>query len=98
MPAALRLHGSLDYGALARALQEAIERHQPLRTVILENDGKPVGNLLSTPPVALLLPLDDFSALPDAEQEHRLRARIAAEAATPFDLACDLLLGVDCCV
>src|SRR5437762_3091263 len=41
MPSALRLRGRLDAGALGRALDEVVRRHEALRTVFPSVDGQP---------------------------------------------------------
>ena len=41
LPAVLRLKGKLDKEALTHTLQSIIERHEVLRTVIEEEEGKP---------------------------------------------------------
>jgi aryl carrier-like protein len=43
VPAALRLSGTLQSKALALALRDVIQRHEPLRTVIMNVDGAPLG-------------------------------------------------------
>ena len=42
MPEALRLKGELDRGALERAINTIVERHESLRTHFVEVDGEPV--------------------------------------------------------
>ena len=102
IPLALRLAGPLDAGALGQALADLVARHEPLRTVIAETDGTPVGRLLPPPGPEHLLSVDDLSGLHAAERETILAGRIAAEAAKPFDLSRDpslrarlLRLGAD---
>ncbi|MHA4842635.1 amino acid adenylation domain-containing protein [Flavitalea antarctica] len=41
VPAVLHIKGTLNKDALAQSLKHVIERHQVLRTVILQEDGKP---------------------------------------------------------
>ncbi|MCB1602566.1 MAG: AMP-binding protein, partial [Xanthomonadales bacterium] len=80
LPVALRLEGALDADALAVALGDVIARHVPLRTVIEEAaDGSPRGRLLALPTPEALLPVEPIV-------EEGLAARLAAEAARPFDL------------
>ncbi|MDE3105741.1 MAG: hypothetical protein KGK08_11240 [Acidobacteriota bacterium] len=94
VPMASRLTGPLNVTALERALQQVIERHEVLRTVILAPGGKPV-------PVALKkfsfkLPLHDLRHLPEPEREAAAHAIQLEESARPFDLARDLMLR--CCL
>jgi pristinamycin I synthase-3/4 len=41
MPALLRLTGALDRAALAAALQDLVDRHEPLRTVFIDQEDVP---------------------------------------------------------
>ncbi|MGB8839811.1 MAG: MupA/Atu3671 family FMN-dependent luciferase-like monooxygenase, partial [Aliidongia sp.] len=82
MPAAYLLNGQLNVSALAQALASIVERHLPLRTVIVEIDGVPEGKLLPPPRPETLLSVEDC---PDIDI-HEQRAITAAEAACPFDL------------
>ncbi|MFD8653696.1 condensation domain-containing protein [Streptomyces mirabilis] len=41
MPAVLRLTGALDRTALAVALQDLVDRHEPLRTVFVDQEDVP---------------------------------------------------------
>jgi amino acid adenylation domain-containing protein len=88
MPAAFRLTGRLDVGALALALAEIIRRHENLRTTFRvpgESRGEPV--LAIAPPSEPFLPAVDLARLPNeirTAEEHRLAG---AEARRPFDLA-----------
>ncbi|HVT17885.1 MAG TPA: amino acid adenylation domain-containing protein [Thermoanaerobaculia bacterium] len=84
LPAAVRLTGPLDIAALARAVQEAVRRHETLRTRFAETAQGAAQVVL--PPAPLALPVIDLSAL--AEEPRRQEAlRLAAAAAMqPFDL------------
>ena len=84
MPLALRLDGRLDVGALERALGEIVRRHQALRTVFAESDGRAVQVIA---PFGFRLPVDDLSPLPAHEREAAVRRAANDEAARPFDLA-----------
>lgn len=75
---ALRLSGSLDETALARALNALAERHEALRTVIVEREGEPVQRVLPD----AVFPLEIFEAADEEIALDRLRER----AAEPFDL------------
>ncbi len=85
IPAALRLGGALDAAALERALGETVRRHDALRTVFAEAEGRPVQVIL--PFAGFVLPVEDLSALDGAEREAAARRRAAEEATRPFDLA-----------
>ncbi len=87
LPVALHLRGVLDEAAMAASLAGLLDRHAVLRTVIVEQDGVPVGRLLPPPAAAQLLPVQDLTATPAAAD-----AAIRAEAARPFDLARDPML------
>ncbi|WP_186062490.1 non-ribosomal peptide synthetase [Burkholderia gladioli] len=82
---AVRLSGRLDRDALRRTLDEVVRRHEALRTVFDNLDGKPAQRVL--PELSLALPLVDLGELPPAEREARVRQMIEDEAARPFDLA-----------
>ncbi|MEU5958578.1 amino acid adenylation domain-containing protein [Streptomyces sp. NPDC047525] len=81
---ALRLTGELRVDALQSALRDVIERHEVLRTVIVEDDdGVPYQRVLSSGQ----RPFD----LPVVEVAQEERAATVAEVATgPFDLATDV--------
>ena len=90
LPRALRLTGSLDRAALAKALQSVIARHQSLRTIFISVDGEPKQVVLSA--LRFDLPMADLSDLPAAQRE-RAAVRIAGEEASePFDLGTGPLL------
>jgi amino acid adenylation domain-containing protein len=80
---ALRLGGPLDEEALVRALAELERRHEALRTRIVEEPEGP--RQLVDPPCAHTVEIEDVRGAADPEGE--ARSRIAADAASPFDLA-----------
>jgi amino acid adenylation domain-containing protein len=84
LPLVLRLRGELDAAALAAACGEIVRRHEVLRTVFVERDGEPVR--VVRPATTWALPAVDLAGLPAAARE-REAARLAGEAAWPFDLA-----------
>ncbi|HEY0016585.1 MAG TPA: amino acid adenylation domain-containing protein [Longimicrobium sp.] len=85
VPTAVRVRGALDQGALRRALDEVVRRHEVLRSSYTQVEGEPVQ--VTAPAAPLELPLDDLSALP-AEARDAESLRIAnGEVCTPFDLA-----------
>ncbi|HST62244.1 MAG TPA: condensation domain-containing protein, partial [Longimicrobium sp.] len=85
IPAALRLAGAPDVAALERALGEIVRRHEALRTTFMEVDGSPVQVI--APFNGFTLPVEDLSALSDADREAAVRHRADEEAARPFDLS-----------
>ncbi|HET7232709.1 MAG TPA: non-ribosomal peptide synthase/polyketide synthase [Longimicrobium sp.] len=85
VPGAWRLAGALDERALERALGEIVRRHETLRTTFGEVDGSPVQVI--APFVAFSLPVEDLSALSEADREAAVRSRAGEEARQPFDLA-----------
>ncbi|MCS6844354.1 MAG: condensation domain-containing protein, partial [Caldilineales bacterium] len=85
-PAVLRLRGRLDVDALRRSLNEVIRRHEVLRTAFDTVDGRPAQVI--APALALDLPLDDLSSLPDAAaREAEAMRRVTEEVRRPFDLS-----------
>ncbi|MFC7895146.1 amino acid adenylation domain-containing protein [Streptomyces sp. NPDC057381] len=82
---ALRLTGELDVDALTAALRDVVDRHEVLRTVIVEgDDGVPHQRVLATGEEPFGLHVVEAAA----EKE---RAAATAEAATAtFDLAADV--------
>ncbi|MFF4221221.1 condensation domain-containing protein, partial [Streptomyces nondiastaticus] len=85
IPAALRLTGELDRGALHAALRDVVERHEVLRTVFPAVDGIPRQRILGAESVALDLPVAEVA-------EADLGEALARACALPFDLSCDVPL------
>lgn len=82
---ALRLTGSLDHAALAKALQAIISRHESLRTAFVSVEDEVRQVVLPIPTVDLHV--SDISDLP-AEQREESALRIAGdEAGKSFDLS-----------
>ncbi|MGA4837700.1 amino acid adenylation domain-containing protein [Streptomyces sp. G45] len=80
IPLVLRLTGTLDTDALSLAVRDLTERHESLRTVVLEEDGVPYQRVLPADEVALDVPVVDVA--PDA-----VNAALAEAVARPFALA-----------
>ncbi|WP_218187542.1 non-ribosomal peptide synthetase [Pseudomonas sp. SHC52] len=96
MPAGLRLRGQLDEGALRRALDRIVARHESLRTRFVSLAGQ--ARQVIDPPAALPLDSLDLSAAGATDWQ----AHCAEEAGRPFDLTCQwpvrarlLRLGAD---
>ncbi|MFO0762663.1 MAG: non-ribosomal peptide synthase/polyketide synthase, partial [Byssovorax sp.] len=85
MHLAMRLDGTLDIGALGRALAELSRRHETLRTTFATVEGQPVAVVherIEVGPEQVSL-LD----LPESDRPEAARREAAAEVARPFDLA-----------
>jgi amino acid adenylation domain-containing protein/non-ribosomal peptide synthase protein (TIGR01720 family) len=87
---AVRLRGALDRGALARALDEIVARHEVLRTTMGAVNGRPSPAVQAPAPAPL--PMTSLAALPEPEREAALQRALAVEARRPFDLATGPLL------
>ncbi|QRN95171.1 non-ribosomal peptide synthase/polyketide synthase [Archangium violaceum] len=84
LPSAVRLEGALDAAVLERCLGELVRRHESLRTVFREEEGRAIQVLL--PPAPLALPVTDLSALPASERDARVQRLAAEELGRPFEL------------
>ncbi|WP_233601911.1 non-ribosomal peptide synthetase [Corallococcus sp. CA047B] len=85
IPAALKLEGTLDVGALQRSFEELVRRHESLRTTFRTEAGEPFQDIHS--PAPLSLPVTDLTHLPDAPSRQAEAMRLAtAEARGPFNL------------
>ncbi|PRX06025.1 UNVERIFIED_ORG: amino acid adenylation domain-containing protein, partial [Actinomadura viridilutea] len=82
MPIPLRLTGPLDHAAMRAALRDVVARHEPLRTVFGDRDGRPYQRILPDAEPRL-----EITRVPDGGD---LRAALAADAARGFDLSRDL--------
>ncbi len=73
IPAAVRLEGQLDIGALQRALNEVVRRHEALRTTLVSEGGVPrqfIAEQLELPLIT-----EDLSRLPEDERESQTLRR-----------------------
>ncbi|MEV4743490.1 non-ribosomal peptide synthase/polyketide synthase [Streptomyces sp. NPDC049555] len=85
IPLALRLSGDLDTAALAAALHDVVARHEPLRTLYPDIDGRPHQLVLPPDEAHLPLPVEEVGA-----SGARLDARIRELAHHTFALDRDL--------
>ncbi len=83
--AALRVVGSLDLGALRRAFDEVVRRHEALRTAFASIDGRPVQVIAPSQPVPL--EVVDLSGFPPEERRAEAERQAEEETRRPFDLA-----------
>ncbi|NMO13901.1 non-ribosomal peptide synthase/polyketide synthase [Pyxidicoccus fallax] len=81
MPFILWMDGTLEPGALERALTELVRRHEVLRTTFQEGPAQVI-----QPPPRLSLPLVDLSSLPADMRESEARRLAQEDARRPFDL------------
>ncbi|MEU0179538.1 amino acid adenylation domain-containing protein, partial [Streptomyces massasporeus] len=79
LPLALRLTGELDPAVLRAALGDVVARHESLRTVFPEVDGRPCQSVLPADAAAPALPVTDLT-------EDTLHGALAEAAAEGFDL------------
>ena len=73
-----------DVGALERAFDEVLSRHEAWRTVVRTEAGQPVQVVL--PPAVHRLPLVDLSHLPPEGRAAKALRLAAEDARRPFDL------------
>ncbi|HEV3051100.1 MAG TPA: amino acid adenylation domain-containing protein, partial [Longimicrobium sp.] len=85
IPMRLRLRGDLDRGALVRALDRIVARHEVLRTGFPTVDGEPVQRIAPVEESGFRLMEHDLRASADAEDD--LSRLVQDEANAPFDLA-----------
>ncbi|HSO75398.1 MAG TPA: amino acid adenylation domain-containing protein, partial [Blastocatellia bacterium] len=90
VPEALRLQGPLNVAALEQSLNEVIRRHEVLRTVFPQVDGRPSQFIVES--LNVMLSLTDLSELSENERSTQLDRMIAEDAKRPFDLATGPLL------
>jgi amino acid adenylation domain-containing protein len=85
LPVAARLQGQLDAPALQHSLDHLVRRHEALRTMFADVDGRPVQRIADE----LRVPLDllDVSSVAGDEPENRVQGLLAEIASRPFDLA-----------
>ena len=89
IPAVLRLKGALNQEALQNTLQEIIGRHEVLRTVIREHEGKGYQQIMAAAGWTLKLTKKPGTG------EAALSAYIAAQLSKPFDLSKDYMLRAE---
>ncbi len=85
MPVALHLKGRLDIRILELAINEIIRRHEILRTVFIDSDGKAQQVVL--PALKLQIPVIDLRHLPPSEQHSEAKRFANQESQVPFNLS-----------
>ncbi|MEZ4449167.1 MAG: amino acid adenylation domain-containing protein [Nannocystaceae bacterium] len=94
IPATLRLEGEVDPIALDSALRGLVRRHEPLRTVFAEEDGRLVQRISPAGPLResvdegapSILAQIDLRGLAAGARAEALAEAIDADARAPFDL------------
>ncbi len=84
IPYAYRIIGSLDATALYKSLQEVVNRHEALRTIFTEVDGRLVQIIDRKPRVKLRVV--DLSYLPASRREQPATQLSRRDARGPFNL------------
>ncbi len=79
-----RMRGDLDVDALTRAVTEIVRRHEVLRTTFSAVDGHPRPVVHEA---ALVVPVESWPLLADAERDAAVLREAAVEARRPVDLA-----------
>lgn len=82
VPLAVRLSGGLDHNALKDALDDVVERHEPLRTVFHDTNGLPEQVVMSMAEAAVRLRVVEAA-------EESLDELLTAEGIRGFDLAAE---------
>jgi amino acid adenylation domain-containing protein len=90
MPYVYRISGELNIAPLEKSLKEIIRRHEALRTVFAEVEGKPVQVVKSA--CEFQLPIVDLRSLPPGDVEQQAAGLILEERERPFYLATGPLL------
>jgi len=76
--------GILDAGALEKAFNKIVERHEVLRTAFDFREGQPVQVVAVAQPVKM--PVIDLAGLEGDEQQRRVKSLLQEEANRAFDL------------
>ena len=84
IPAAVRLKGVLDVGALEATFNELVRRHESLRTTFIPVDGNPVQMI--APSLKLTLEVVDLSGLEKDQREVEAMRRVEEDGRQAFDL------------
>ncbi len=94
VPFAFELSGSLNSRALEQAINQIVDRHEPLRTCFQTNKGQVVQVIGA--PQTIGLPHTDLTHLTDPEEQSRaLKEALTQKIAQPFDITEGPLLSLD---
>ena len=78
-----KIEGSLDVQSLRRALEVIVDRHEVLRTTVVEDREGPKQVIAQSTPIAL--EISDLTCFSEARQRTEIDRLLAVEAARPFD-------------
>lgn len=92
IPVAIRLSGKLETDVLQRCINQIIQRHEVLRTALVEVQGKPVQVML--PELAVAVEVHDLAGLQRDEAEAEVRRRADEDVKHPFTLEKPPLLRI----
>ena len=84
IPAIFRIEGDLNISALEKAFREIINRHEVLRTRVVEIDGQPLQQIIS--PLMVTLPVIDLGHLPEDQAAAEVQQFSADDAHQPYNL------------
>src|ERR1041385_6694993 len=90
IPLRMRMRGALDTGALRRALDRIVVRHEVLRTRFAVVDGEPVQNIQAVEQARFELREEDLRERGETHEE--LARRIEEEGERAFDLTSEPLI------
>lgn len=88
----VRVTGPLDHDRMVRALRSTVDRHEPLRTLLVEEGGKIVQRVIGTPPE--LVEVQDVSGLEEEARATAARQAIEEARRRPFRPAVETPLRV----
>jgi len=86
IPVVVRIRGSLNQSALARALDTLVHRHESLRTCFEIESGVVTCRAVEIPAAASIVTIEDCRDIPQVQREELARQACDQEAATGFDL------------
>jgi amino acid adenylation domain-containing protein len=84
IPAIFRIEGDLNISALEKALREIVNRHEVLRTRVVEIDGQPLQQIIF--PLMVTLPVIDLEHLPEDQAAAEVQQLSADDAHQPYNL------------
>jgi amino acid adenylation domain-containing protein len=88
---AFKVRGLIDYAAVETAFKTVIQRHEILRTTILQ-DGKNKAYQKVNVIENVSIPIIDYSYLNEDESEKVIKADIEMNCEIPFDISKDMLI------